>query len=325
MALSKGWLGFFFVLLLSFLGLVAGTTIGGVFFVPPGSGLAGPVIALGYGVLGLVIALAGGIVLARKLHRERLRRALLGAGLVSVLVLAFLTYRFMTNRAGEREPASEPTAALITTTPAPAPKGLVRAERTPQDAPQADAPLGVGMAKPHLASGRMLYFYSQPDFDQMPAMMTPTDSLVFGDGPGHVDITSAPPWFWPEVMKLDYDLLYLRARTLTKNWIEVVVNHQTGRTAWIDRQAATYIDWPTFLLDVAAVEVQDAEANPIRVKPLDHAGIMAEAPGIPLPPLAIQGSWLQVSTAAVADRMPPTGWIRWRNGDRLVITFSLLS
>ena len=185
--------------------------------------------------------------------------------------------------------------------------------------------LGVGLVKPRLLTGQRLYFYNRPEDDRVPAMMPPLDSLVFGEGRHHVDIKSAPPWFWPEVMKMDYGLLLLRARTLKKNWIEVVVNQQTGLTRWVDRQAVEFIDWPTFLLNVVAVEVTDAVANPIRVKPLDHAGILAEAPDIPLPPLAIRGSWMQVSTADVADRMPPSGWIRWRDDDRLLIRYSLLS
>ena len=80
MAVSKAIPGFFFVLFVSILGLFAGTFIGATFFVPVGSGLAGPAIALGYGVVGLVIALIGGVMLARKLAREKLRVALLIAG-----------------------------------------------------------------------------------------------------------------------------------------------------------------------------------------------------------------------------------------------------
>ena len=124
-------------------------------------------------------------------------------------------------------------------------------------------------------------------------------------------------------MKLDYDLLFLRAKTLTRNWIEVVVNRETGQASWIDRHAVEFIHWPTFLLDVVAVEVHDPEGNPVRVKPLDHASVLADAT-LPLRPLAIQGSWLQVSTNGLADRIAPTGWIRWRDGDRLLITYSLL-
>ena len=178
---------------------------------------------------------------------------------------------------------------------------------------------------PHLVSGERLYFYGTPDFTQLPALMTPRDSVTFGQGPYHVDIMTAPPWFVPEVLKMDYDMLFLRAITLTKNWVEVVVNRLTGETRWIDAQAVRFVDWPRFLLDMATVEMLDAAANPIRVKPLDYAGILAEAPGIPLQVLAIQGSWMQVSTNGVADRIVPTGWIRWRDGDQLLISYAPLS
>ncbi len=115
MATSKAIPGFFFVLFVSFLGLCAGTFIGATFFVPEGSGLAGPAIALGYGVVGLVIALIGSLILARKLPREKLRVALLIAGVLTLLVVALLTFRFMTNRSGGEaasEPVSEPAVTV---------------------------------------------------------------------------------------------------------------------------------------------------------------------------------------------------------------------
>ena len=123
---------------------------------------------------------------------------------------------------------------------------------------------------------------------------------------------------------MDYDLLFLRAMTISKNWIEVVVNRLTGETRWVDAQAVRFVDWPRFLLDVAAVEVPEAGTNPIRIKPLGHASILADAPGIPLPVLGVRGSWLQVATIHVADRIPPWGWIRWREDDRLLISYSPL-
>ena len=109
---SKVVPGFFFVLFVSFLGFAAGTFIGATFFVPPGSGLAGPAIALGYGVVGLVIALVGGVILARKLAPAQLRMALLIAGVLALLVFALLTYRFMTNRS-DRTPPPESAVTVV--------------------------------------------------------------------------------------------------------------------------------------------------------------------------------------------------------------------
>jgi hypothetical protein len=318
---AKGVLGFLFALLVSVLGFVAGTFIGGVFFVPASSGLAGLTIALGYGVVGFGIGLVGSLVLIRTLAVAHLRRALVGAGILVLLVIAVLSYRYVRVRSAQR-PAAESRVTVDRRAPASGPFRVV-AEARPSRA-VADGPVGLGFVQPRLLSGQRLYFYARPDADQLAEMMTPVDSLVFGAGRQHVDITMAPPWFWPEVMKLDYDLLFLRALTLTKNWIEVVVNTETGQTSWVDRHAVAFIDWPDFLLDVYAVEVTDPAANKVLLKPLDHAAVLADA-SIPLTPLAVQGSWLQVSTNGLADRIVPTGWIRWRDGDRLLITFSLLS
>jgi hypothetical protein len=75
---------------LLWIGFVAGMMIGGIFFVPAGSGLAGPAIAFGYGAMG---ALAGSVLaglLAWKLPARPLRFAALTALLLSVLVLVFV-------------------------------------------------------------------------------------------------------------------------------------------------------------------------------------------------------------------------------------------
>ena len=109
---SKVLPGFFFVLFVSFLSLFAGTFIGATFFVPQGSGLAGPAIALGYGVVGLVIGLVGSVILVRKLDRPQLRVALLIAGVATLLVGALLTYRFVSNRSSQ-DTASEPTVTVM--------------------------------------------------------------------------------------------------------------------------------------------------------------------------------------------------------------------
>ncbi len=74
------------------LGLVAGTAIGGL-FVPEGSGLAGPAIALGYGVMGALAGLALAIVFALKLPVRPLRLSALIALLLSALAVLLMGYR----------------------------------------------------------------------------------------------------------------------------------------------------------------------------------------------------------------------------------------
>ena len=52
------------VALLTFVGLFVGLVVGGTFFVPAGSGLAGPAIALMWGLGGGAVALIGGVIAA---------------------------------------------------------------------------------------------------------------------------------------------------------------------------------------------------------------------------------------------------------------------
>lgn len=89
---SKTILGICFILILGFLGLFAGTLVG-TLFVPSDSGLAGPAIALGYGVGGAIIGLILGLVLIRRLSYDQLRPVLIGAAIIALLACAWLIYR----------------------------------------------------------------------------------------------------------------------------------------------------------------------------------------------------------------------------------------
>ncbi len=62
----------------------------------------------------------------------------------------------------------------------------------------------------------------------------------------------------------------------------------------------------------------------MRARPLDTSPVLATTTDA-LPPLAVQGDWLKVSISHLADRMPSEGWIRWRRGDRLLVTYNPLS
>lgn len=324
---SKHWPGIGFVLCAAVLGMFAGGFLGKL-SVDTSDGLAGAATVLGYAALGLVLALIIAIVLVRRLERGTLVHVLLVIGPLVLIMLALSTKRFMDQKAVQDEQWEEEQERMRRMKPT-APTGsglfasLARASDVDLYASVSDLPMGIGMASPHLVPG-VLRMYGQPDlFDPFhrPAV---SDSVVFVQGEHHVEISYAPPWFVPAHMKLDYDLLLLRALTVSQNWIEVVVNEHDGRTAWILRHDLELRLWHAFLLSVVAVETLDPATNPIRIKPLDHAAILADGANALLKPLAVRGDWLLVETHQMADRIQPTGWIRWREGDRLLVDYSLL-
>ncbi len=188
----------------------------------------------------------------------------------------------------------------------------------------ADLPVGLGIAQVAPVAGGALHFFRPPGLGEAPGDYPSSDTVTFGTGQPSVDILTAPPWLVPEHLKMDYELLQFRVLTLTRDWMEVIGNTRTGEAAWIDRASARFSAWPEFLLGVHSVEALDSDANPVRARPLDGAPILSSARAA-LPPLAVQGDWLKVATHALADRMPPDGWIRWRRADRLLIRYNPFS
>lgn len=192
--------------------------------------------------------------------------------------------------------------------------------------PLNDTITGMGMAKPHLSDGKVIYFYHLLPIGLQPYQIRPVDKIVLTKGEHHFEISYTPTWFSPEVLKLDYDMLFFRTLTISKDWLEVIVNKQTGQTYWISESDADFIDWPEFLLNVYDIELINPETNPLLFKPFDDAGIVATTPErFSLHPLAINGDWMMVSTTGLADRIRPYGWIRWRKDDKLLISYSLLN
>jgi hypothetical protein len=123
---------------------------------------------------------------------------------------------------------------------------------------------------------------------------------------------------------MDYKILMFRVITVTRNRIEVIGNSQTGRLVWLNIEDVIFKYWPQFIVEVNSIEVINTENNPVRIKALENSAILSTMANIPLRPLAIKNEWLLVSTNGLADRIPPTGWIRWRREGELLITYSLL-
>jgi len=98
-----------FVLLLlgslAWLGLVAGTAAGAAWFVPEGSGLAGPAIALGYGVLGVAAGLALGGLLGWKAGHGLLRATTAVAAVLALLTVGLIGWRIVAAQAERRAAA----------------------------------------------------------------------------------------------------------------------------------------------------------------------------------------------------------------------------
>jgi hypothetical protein len=96
-AVSRRWP--FTILLgvcLGWFGFVAGALAGAAFFVPQGSGLAGPPAVLGYGALGIAVGAVLGTLLASKLPEDRLAAASTVSAMLALAAAAFVVWRILT-------------------------------------------------------------------------------------------------------------------------------------------------------------------------------------------------------------------------------------
>lgn len=194
-----------------------------------------------------------------------------------------------------------------------------------QSPPDPDAPLGLGVALVLATDAPPpLRFYAHPGLEALPHEVpvghaTVTDSVTFVPGRGAASVGTAPPWLLPEVLDIDRGRIAFRIETLAGEWMRVVANRADGRTAWIRRDRAEILSWPEVVL-LFLVTV-DPETNPLRTRPTREAPILATTPpDWRLRPLAVRGDWLLVSTLGLADRIPPSGWVRWTDGERLLVS-----
>ncbi len=78
---------------LAIVGLASGTALGARFFVPEGSGLAGPAIALGHGFVGALLGLIAAGLVVWKAPSAVLRRAALAALLLALATIGLVAWR----------------------------------------------------------------------------------------------------------------------------------------------------------------------------------------------------------------------------------------
>jgi len=280
-------------------------------------GLAGGAIVLGYGVMTGFIAFLLSIFVARFFKEAQIVLSNKIFAGVFVILFLMLTYRYYTQHSNLEEPTNTQNIKLATMT--------VTAE-APINMPDLDKPpMGLGMAKPNFFDNKVLYFYGNPNLEKTILDHTPTDSLLFIKTELGMEISYAPPWFVPAHLKLDYDILYIRVISIQSDFIEVLVNESNGQTSYMDRSKNKLYLWPEFLLTINSVDPVNHENNPVRVKPLSHAGLVSNQHYAFLKPIRISNQWIQVEMLDDAFNFLGKGWIKWRENDRLLISYSLLS
>ncbi|MEM7574787.1 MAG: hypothetical protein AAF433_17915 [Bacteroidota bacterium] len=158
------------------------------------------------------------------------------------------------------------------------------------------------------------------DFYADPLAWVPIDSFLLQGEHVHY----APPYLLPYYQKLDYNQLTFRWLAVAQDRVQIELNAQQRRTAWVPKNQLRLSYWPDFLVQLFAVEAIDPASNPLRIKPLDNASTTLLPEGIDfLRPLQVNDEWifLEFWYEGQGEYLGEGGWIRWRDGDDLLVTW----
>ncbi|MEQ8924423.1 MAG: hypothetical protein RLO81_01355 [Fulvivirga sp.] len=263
------------------------------------SGLAGPGIVVGTGLFGAAIGLILSLII---LANSSAKRALVFA--LTALIISVLVFLLMLRAKQLRDQKRKQSQFSLISFQQPN-----------------NNQMGLGMVKPNFFEKSTLYFY-QPQLKKSVNEHIPIDSLVFKQTELGYTITYAPPWFYPEFLKMDYDILFMKCMSTTKDWVQVVVNKQTGRTMWMDIHDVKVEYWPSFLLNTYSIKIDEGD-NPLKVKPIDNSSDV-NLQGI-YKPVEIKSDWIRVEIYNDTYQMIGEAWVRWCKNGVLQVDYEILS
>ena len=305
-------------LLCYLLAFMAGALLGGYPGRAAGEGqmLAGGAIVLGYMLMGGLLCLSGVGYLCWQWKAANLWKMAGALLLVSIGVGLHSRYVIEQRRSAResRYPPAAKTERLDTT---------VAIRQLPSDTVarverNADPLLeGLGLVQvPFSRTGLRLHFYADTDY-----FSDPVDSLIYVSEGNRSVLRYAPPYLLPFYQKEDYEALYFRFTGVQDDRVKIVLNAASARQGWVNRHDVKVLFWPDFLASVFAIYPLDGERNPVRRHPLVNADRETNVGTDEiLLPERVEGDWIYVKAHIEGDSGEGYGgWVRWRDGDRLLV------
>lgn len=293
-----------------------------------GQGLAAGAIVIGYGVFTAFAALFVSFFIAYSASPEAIVRLNQGLAITLLVFISITAYRVMTRESSQT--SSEPTSQQIPKE-APSTSAVPPVNSNPANpinsttTSNKNNEIGLGFFTPDFYNQQVLYFYGMPNLDKPVSEHLPVDSLLFQQSDEQqFEITYAPPWLVPEHLKMDYEILHFKILSINRDFIRVDVNKTNNRFAYVDRHAGTISYWPDFLLKVQTVDFPHNQPQTIRARPLNYAGQVTLEFEF-MKPLQIQNDWMEVELQNGNFQKVGEGWIQWRDDEKLLIEYSLLS
>ena len=136
-------------------------------------------------------------------------------------------------------------------------------------------------------------------------------------------------WLNPEVLWLDYNYFIFRCKSQTKDAFEVVVNNKTGETLWLKKSKSTiFKTWENYLKGMFMIKRLPSDHNDIRFNSSENAPENIFTGEECFQVRSMKGDWIEISTGESCEEdgsILKSGWIKWRDGNKLLIEYFLTS
>ncbi|NRS90367.1 hypothetical protein HNQ02_003307 [Flavobacterium sp. 7E] len=188
--------------------------------------------------------------------------------------------------------------------------------------------LGIGLVSINFDDKTILHFYTTPTEKK------PKRTIIFFDDQSINswnirDLDQQKEWLKPEILWLDYSKFVFRCVRIEDNWLKVIVNNETEETLWLEKsELTTFIDWENYLKNMFGVARLSDQKQKIRSLPTDDSEEIIYQGNDCFQVKAMKGDWIQIFTAEYCDAnytdsktKIKSGWIKWRQGNKLLIEY----
>ncbi|GHC64573.1 hypothetical protein [Ulvibacter litoralis] len=315
---------FYFLMLLSF--FIIGLHFASAIEAGKNQGLAGGAIVLGWGVLFGSIAFISSFFIATVLKPTLLKK-INWILLIIILIassLKYNEYQLRNMKQQETENQFKPTPTIPSNTKVLAHlstnKKSIASKSSLQNAQET-----MGFFTPNWHENKTLYFFGNLNLEKSLQNHLPYDSITFQQTK-HQDfeIATAPPWLVPKILKMDYGILYFSVKSITQDFLEIVVNEKTQQTTYVAKEAGKLMYWPEFLLGVNSVEFLNNNNSVVYTRDFKTSS-RTTTPHQFMRPVKIKGDWMEVLLLDSDFKKVGKGWIQWKTEGNLKIKYNLLS
>jgi len=196
----------------------------------------------------------------------------------------------------------------------------------------AQSDLGIGVISINFKDKDILSFYLNTQDSQ------PLRKIEFFNDPtinslNILNLKKNKLWLKPEVLEIDNSSLILRCVETNDQWLKVIVNNQSNSTLWIKRSKLTkFMNWESYLKKMFGVARLPELRQKIRTLPNDNSKEILYTGQDCYQVKSMKGDWIEIFTSDYCDESYTesktkikSGWIRWKNGSKLLIEYFITS